>query len=142
VTPYFNVYKRFLRKITDYGLAELSNENMEDIMNGYLDSAISLFVKCKKDLSNRDDEKQTFNEDLTDAEQEIIAKLLVVEWIEPQINSIMNLQPILNDHDFETYSQANFLKVKLELKTDLKSELDNLIVNYTYDNGDIENSLG
>ena len=83
-----------------------------------------------------------FNEDLTDAEQEIIAKLLVVEWIEPQINSIMNLQPILNDHDFETYSQANFLKVKLELKTDLKSELDNLIVNYTYDNGDIENSLG
>lgn len=142
MTPYFNVYKRFLRKITDYGLAELSNENMEDIMNGYLDSAISLFVKCKKDLSNRDDEKQTFNEDLTDAEQEIIAKLLVVEWIEPQINSIMNLQPILNDHDFETYSQANFLKVKLELKTDLKSELDNLIVNYTYDNGDIENSLG
>lgn len=142
MTPYFNVYKRFLRKITDYGLAELSNENMEDIMNGYLDSAISLFVKCKKDLSNRDDEKQTFNEDLTDTEQEIIAKLLVVEWIEPQINSIMNLQPILNDHDFETYSQANFLKVKLELKTDLKSELDNLIVNYTYDNGDIENSLG
>ena len=142
MTPYFNIYKRFLRKITDYGLAELSNENMEDIMNGYLDSAISLFVKCKKDLSNRDDEKQTFNEDLTDAEQEIIAKLLVVEWIEPQINSIMNLQPILNDHDFETYSQANFLKVKLELKTDLKSELDNLIVNYTYDNGDIENSLG
>lgn len=142
MTPYYNVYKRFLRKITDYGLAELSNENMEDIMNGYLDSAISLFVKCKKDLSDRDDEKQTFNEDLTDAEQEIIAKLLVVEWIEPQINSIMNLQPILNDHDFETYSQANFLKVKLELKTDLKSELDNLIVNYTYDNGDIENSLG
>lgn len=142
MTPYYNVYKRFLRKITDYGLAELSNENMEDIMNGYLDSAISLFVKCKKDLSARDDEKQTFNEDLTDAEQEIIAKLLVVEWIEPQINSIMNLQPILNDHDFETYSQANFLKVKLELKTDLKSELDNLIVNYTYDNGDIENSLG
>ena len=142
MTPYFNVYKRFLRKITDYGLAELSNENMEDIINGYLDSATSLFVKCKKDLSDRDDEKQTFNEDLTDTEQEIIAKLLVVEWIEPLINSIMNLQPILNDHDFEIYSQANFLKVKLELKTDLKSELDNLIVNYTYDNGDIENSLG
>lgn len=142
MTPYSNVYKRFLRKITDYGLAELSNEDMEDIMNGYLDSAISLFTKCEKDLSDRDDEKQCFNDNLTDIEQEILSRLLVIEWIEPQINSIMNLQPILNDHDFETYSQANFLKVKIELKNDLQSEIDNLMVNYTYDIGDIENCLG
>ena len=142
MTPYSNVYKRFLRKITDYGLAELSNEDMEDIMNGYLDSAISLFTKCEKDLSDRDDEKQCFNDSITDIEQEILSRLLVIEWIEPQINSIMNLQPILNDHDFETYSQANFLKVKIELKNDLQSEIDNLMVNYTYDIGDIENCLG
>lgn len=142
MTPYSNVYKRFLRKITDYRLGELSNEDVEDVMNGYLDGAISSFTKCEKDLRNRDDKKQVFYEDLTDMEQEILAKSLVVEWIEPQINSIMNLQPILNDHDFKTYSQANFLKVKLELKDDLQNEIDNLMIDYTYDIGDIENSLG
>lgn len=142
MTPYSNVYKRFYRKVTDYRLGEFTDEDREEVMNGYLDSAISLFTKCEKDLSNRDDEKQVFHEDLTDIEQEILAKSLVVEWIEPQINSIMNLQPILNDHDFKTYSQANFLKVKLELKNDLQNEICDLMINYTYDVGDIENSLG
>ena len=50
-------------------------------------SAIPKFRRCKTDLSLRDDDVLAFKADLLDIEKEILALLMVNEWLEPQINS-------------------------------------------------------
>lgn len=53
----------------------------------WLSAAIPKFRRCKTDLSQRDDELLEFNNDLLENEIEILALLMVNEWLEPQINS-------------------------------------------------------
>lgn len=87
MTSYDAIYQRFLNKITSFRILELSDSDVQEMMSMWLTSAISKFRKCKSDLSKRDDEILEFEEDLLDEEQEILALLMVNEWLEPQINS-------------------------------------------------------
>lgn len=87
-TPYSRIYDRALSKITDYDLAYLPDADFQLMLSGWLHSAIAKFRKCASDLSDRDDELATFNVDLVDEEIEILALLMVCEWLEPQVNSV------------------------------------------------------
>lgn len=87
-TPYYKIYEKALSKITDYDLATIPNDDLQATLHGWLMSAISKFRKCKNDLSDRDDELGVFNVDLIDEEIEILALLIVSEWLEPQVNSV------------------------------------------------------
>ena len=87
-TPYSKIYERALAKITDYDLAFLPDDDFRFMIRGWLNSSISKFRKCASDLSDRDDELEVFNVDLVDEEIEILAMLIVCEWLEPQVNSV------------------------------------------------------
>lgn len=87
MTSYDTIFNRFLQKITDYKFLELSDDDVREMMVSWLTSAISKFRRCNNDLSQRDDEIQSFTIDLDDREIEILALLMVCEWIEPQLNS-------------------------------------------------------
>ena len=76
-TPYSAIYKRFLQKITDYKLLSLPEEDVEEILYGYLTSSIVKFRTIKSDLSKRDDESQCFEDTLLDVEIEILALQMV-----------------------------------------------------------------
>lgn len=87
MTSYNTVFNRFTQKITDYKLLKLSDDDVRQMMTGWLTSAVSKFRRCENDLSLRDDEIQTFKIDLLDIEIEILALLMIGEWLEPQLNS-------------------------------------------------------
>lgn len=63
-TPYETVYNRFLSSITDYDLAYLPEEDMENMIYGWMLRAIADFYNCKVDLEDRDDEIRCFNVNL------------------------------------------------------------------------------
>lgn len=88
-TPYSKIYDRALAKITDYDLALLPDEDIHFMFKSWLASSISKFRKCKSDLSNRDDELEIFNDDLVDEEIEILAIMVTIEWLQPQITSCL-----------------------------------------------------
>lgn len=88
-TPYSKIYDRALAKITDYDLALLPDEDLHLMLKGWLTSSISKFRKCKSDLSDRDDELEIFNSDLVDEEIEILAIMVTIEWLQPQITSCL-----------------------------------------------------
>lgn len=75
-----------------------------------------------------------FTEDLTELEEEIIANMMVLEWLKPNINHMDLLEAKLGSKDFQMFSPANMLKELRELKKDTELEIDNLIVKYTYNN--------
>lgn len=75
-----------------------------------------------------------FEEDLTDLEEEIIANMMVLEWLSPKIYHMDMLEYRLGSKDFEQWSPANQLKEMKDLRKQTLQEIDTLIVKYTTKN--------
>ena len=99
MTSYEEIYNLAASKIEDPELALLSEEDLEDMIHGWLNSAIAQFRKCKNDLSIRDEENKQFNVDLLDVEKEILAILIARHWLAPQINSVLLTKQVFSDKD-------------------------------------------
>lgn len=136
MTSYEVVYNRFAQKITDYDLSMLSEEDLAATLFGYLISAISKFKRCKSDLSDRDDTALEFNVDLLDSEIEILALMMVVEWIEPQLNSSLITSQFFGGKDEKFFAQSNQLEKLMALKESTAKTARKLIRNYTYLNSE------
>ena len=134
-TPYSRIYERALAKITDYDLAFLPEDDFRSMLKGWLTSSVSKFRKCKSDLSNRDDELEIFNADLADEEIEILALLVVSEWLEPQVNSVLLTHQMFGGKEEKYYAQANQLSELKALRDNTRTEARKLMRHYTYFSG-------
>lgn len=137
-TSYQTIFESFINKISDHKFLSLPDDRIEYLCQTYLTSAITKFRKCKKNLRDRDDFFQSFNFELDDKEIEILANLMIVEWLTPQIYSIMNLKQVLPDKEFKMFSQANHLAEIRALRESCREEADGLIIEYTYEEDDLE----
>lgn len=131
-TTYDEIFDRFLSKITDYEMAELVDQEIEDQLIKYLHGAISDFKYASKKLSNRDDSLRTFNEELDEIEKEILSKFMLVHWLNPQILRLENVRNELGNKDFKLYSPANFLDKISKVRSDLRAEANQDMVYYCY----------
>ena len=131
-TSYEEIYNLASNKITDPEIALLLPEDIEELFHGYLISAIPKFRKCKNDLSNRDDELRQFNVDLLDVEKEILAILVVREWLQPQLYSSLLTKQVFSDKEQKYYSQSSHISELRALDETLKIEAQKLSRDYTY----------
>ena len=131
-TSYDVIYDRFLTKITDYEMAELLEDEIETQLLKYLRSAISDFKYAAKILSDRDDVQLIFNNTLSDLEEEILAKFMIIHWLTPQILRLENVRNELGNKDFKLYSPANFLDKITKMKAEIKSEVNQDMVFHYY----------
>ena len=131
-TSYEEIYNLAANKITDPEIALLLPEDIEELFHGYLISAIPKFRKCKNDLSNRDDELRQFNVDLLDVEKEILAILVVREWLQPQLYSSLLTKQVFSDKEQKYYSQSSHISELRALDETLKIEAQKLSRDYTY----------
>ena len=90
MTSYEKIYDRFLQKITDYKMLDLMDTEIRQECAKWLSSAIAKFRRCKNDLSQRDDELETFTVELLDVEIEILSTLMVSEWLAPVEFSVVH----------------------------------------------------
>ena len=134
-TLFSEIYERAASKIEDPTLALLPEEDLEGMFHEWFMSAIAQFRKCKNDLSNRDEENKRFNIDLLDIEKEILAILIVRQWLAPQLNSVLLTKQIFSDKDAKFYPQSQHLTELMALDERLKTEAQKLSRQYTYDSG-------
>lgn len=134
-TTYDAIYKLAANKITDPEIALLSDDDLEELFHDYLMSATSQFRKCKSNLSDRDDELRQFNTDLLDIEKEILAILVVRQWLQPQLYSALLTKQVFSDKEQKYYSQAQHISELRALDETLKLEAQKLSRDYSYDNG-------
>lgn len=135
-TPYSAIYKRFLQKITDYKLLSLPEEDVEEILYGYLTSSIVKFRTIKSDLSKRDDEAQCFEDTLLDVEVEILALQMVCEWVEPQLNNELYTKQFIGTKEEKFFAQSNHLEKLQTLRNDAELRSKKLRRDYSYQNSD------
>ena len=133
-TPDEVIYKRFLQKITDFNLVELDDFTLDEMLNGWLKSAIVRTRVCDSDLSKRDDEVQEFEDDLSDVEIELLALGMTRSWLDQYLNSTENILQFISGKEEKYYSQANHIKELRDLRSDITLEMQKLHSYHTYTN--------
>ncbi len=131
-TPFQAVYDFFLMKVEDYSFLKLTEQELEDHLEKMLIISSAKFRNCKKDLSDRDLTTEQFNVDLSDMEKEILANLMVVEYLRPEITTSNLIKQSMTDRDFKIYSQANHLTQLMELYKQVRNESQSLLNDYSY----------
>lgn len=134
-TPYELVYGRFLDKIKDYPILKQLEDNNQDfvkkVLHGLLVGAIAHFMYGGQKLKNRDDNLEQFNEELSELEVEILAKLMVTEYLSPILISSDKLEKRLSSKDFNEFSSANLIREIREIReSEYASAVDLMNVNY------------
>ena len=137
-TPYTDIYTLFLQKIKSYDLANLSSEDLQSLLGGYLHSAIPRFqFRCINDLTDRDDELSQFNVTLGDDEKEILSFYMLIEYLLEKIDTDELLRQGFTNREWNQTSQANHLSGLLDLRTTFKKEVDHLVIEYSYNHTDL-----
>ena len=90
-------------------ILDFTDQEVYDFTLDLMLSAIPKFMMCKSDLSDRDDELGQFNADLLPIEIEILANIMVSEWLEPQINTTELVAQFFGNKEQKFYSAANHL---------------------------------
>ena len=139
MTLYSTLYNRALRDITDPTLTQLPEEDMEDMLYGWLMDAIAEPVIGEYDFSDRDDELKQFNFDISNTDQKIIAIHMARGWLAPQITSIESTMQVWSGKETKFYSQKEMLAEKQALDDKLRKDADLLFCRGTYLNNDYFN---
>lgn len=136
MTLYSTLYNRCLQKLEDPTLMQLPEEDLEDMLHDYMLSATAKHRKCEHDLSDRDDELKQFNSDLSDLEIEILAILMLREYISQRLHSVTNTMMVFSGKETKFYSQAAHIAELRAMDEALKLEAQQLSRDYTYENND------
>jgi hypothetical protein len=133
-TPFEEVYYFFLSKVTDYSFINVTEGELEEELEKYLRSACTKFFSAGTRLE-KDMTFKTFERDITDLEIEVLSLLMVLEYLNPKIIATENMKQFLATKEYKIYSQANHLSKMLELKNQIRSEVNHLMSQYSYKDG-------
>lgn len=130
MTSYEAIYKRALAQITDPLLAMLPEEDLENMLYGWLMDAIVEPVVGEYDFANRDEKEFKF--DISDRDQKILAIHMVRGWLAPQIASVTLTAQVYSGKETKYYAQANHLSEMRALDESLQHQADLLFCRGTY----------
>ena len=101
-----DIFSRFLLKVTDYNFVRLDEETVNEMMIGWLKATLSkpyvrrIFssLTISEDFEEIEFELKTPVDEQSDADyvEELVATGMVVEWVTPQVNSVINTQQMLS----------------------------------------------
>jgi len=138
MTEYDAVFKKFLKNIKDYDFLLINKAHLQELYVDLLESSISDFEICLKDLNDRDDVLSRFNVDLTPQEIEILALGMTMHWLYPQVMNTDLLRNSLNTKDYTTFSPSNLLDKMTTLFNNTEKRFTSKMNLYSYRHGDIE----
>ena len=139
MTSYETIYNRALAQITDPLLAQLPEEDLENMLYDWLMDAIVEPVVGEYDFSKRNDELRQLNFDISDRDQKILSIHMVRGWLAPQIKSVTLTQQVYSGKETKYYAQANQLAEMRALDEQLRKDADLLFCRGTYLNNDYFN---
>lgn len=136
-TPLKKIYNIFLTHIDDDLLSMLKREVADDMLLVYLQGATVDFDVCKKDLTIIEPSEENGFEgyiisDLDLDEVFLLAKAMLLYWLNPKILREDNLKTMLTDHDYNQKSPANMLDKLLKLKEVTEKDFKKRKTKYTH----------
>lgn len=132
-TPYETVYGRFLNRTTDFNLAEIDDHTLNEMLKGWLHSAI-VNVRTSSDLSKRDDDHEEFSVDLSGQDIELLAMGMTMAWLDQYLNSTENVLQFIGGKEEKYYSQANHIAELRAMREEIRLEMKRIHSYSTYKN--------
>ena len=132
MTQYSTLYKRALAQITDPLLAQLPEEDLENMLYDWLMNAIVEPTIDSYNFDDRDEELKQFNFDISNADQKILSIHMVRGWLAPQITSVESTLQVFSGKETKFYSQKEMLAEKQALDEKLRRDADLLFCRGTY----------
>ena len=132
MTSYETVYGLFLNSTTDFNLAELADHTLNEMLKGWLHTAI-VRTRTKSDLT-RDDENEVFNNDLSDLDIELLSMGMRLAWLDQTLNSSELVLQFIGGKEEKMFSQANHIEQLRALRADTLREMQQLYTYSTYTN--------
>ena len=133
MTSYEIVYNRFFNRMTDFNLADLDDYTLNEMLKGWLHSAI-VKTRTSTNLSARSDENEVFNNDLTELDIEMLSMGMVLAWLDQRINSTEYTNLFIGGKEEKFYSPSSQLAELRNLRADTLREMQQLYTYGTYTN--------
>lgn len=130
-TPIQEVYDFFLSKLSTNDYDNFSDEELEEELLMTFKRAMAKSKSVLGDITV-DYIRGQFNTEIDYELIDIISNWMVYVHFTPRINSTNNYEQMVNQKDFQMYSQANHIKEIRELYKDIKKETNTMMVAYTY----------
>ena len=143
---YDEVFSEFLGNITDPVMAKLDENSAIEYLSEYLHKAVSpSYVRRLFSSIKLDDEVQQITYEMAkkigdDADNDFVrtmlGKSMAVQWLNPQVNSRVNIAQMFTGSDFKFYSQASHISEIRGIKEDMEKDLQSYILSrgYVYNN--------
>jgi hypothetical protein len=136
-TPFSKITNIFLNEIDDKDLALIEESDLIKYLDDLIIvSANADFVYCTKDLNKYTEStlvtEGSFTDDLTLEECNIIAKYVLLRYLNQKINSQDLLRIELGDKDYKMSSGHMLLSALLKLKESTLEDIYNLRFTYIY----------
>lgn len=136
-TNFDEIYKLFLNGISnDYRIKQmfLKDETVaEDMLLTWLSKAVTYFTDCLQDLENNfDTTANRFTLSLTLTEKVILADLMLLAWMDWNINNITQMNLSLQDSDFNRHAEAQNLRGKVAYANEWRERVYHQISEYTH----------
>lgn len=132
MTQYSTLYERALAQITDPLLAQLPEEDLENMLHSWLMDAIIEPVVGEYNFADRDEKSKKFNFVISERDQKILSIHMVRAWLAPQIRSVTLTHQVFGGKEEKFYAQANQLAEMRNLDADLQRQADLLFCRGTY----------
>lgn len=138
---YSDIFSGFYRKAEAYDLIDVPSLQGEELMKGWLHSAVNTsFIRRLFASLTIDDDTEEMVFELSspttdDADigfvSELLSTALVIQWLEPKINSTLNVLQVFGSNEEKYYSQSNHLAQLQDLSKSLKNEVRQAIADRT-----------
>ena len=136
MTLYSTLYERALAQISDPLLVNIPEEDLENMLYGWLMDAIVEPVVGDYNFADRNEELKKFNFEISDRDQKILSIHMVRAWLAPQIASVTLTAQVYSGKETKYYAQANHLAELRALDESLQHQADLLFCRGTYLNNE------
>ena len=134
MTSIGEVIDLFLMQINDYKLKQIFDlGNLERYVEAWLRMSISEFDRVRETPLVYDTVSKTFSETLTNEDLVILSQLMVKYWLTKEVNDVLAMENVLQDHDFTRHSEAQNLDAKRNLLNRQVETCKQLLIQYGYD---------
>lgn len=135
-TKFEEIYKLFLSSIDDYELGSVSEEELGEILKGYLLNGVIQLQTSMIDVSDFNEEEETFNKNLDHMDKILLGKSMKLEWIGEKLNNADLMRKNIGDRDYKSVQGTDYLKQLNILQFRLRQEIDRLAIDLSYANED------
>lgn len=131
-TPFSAIYDLFFSQATADNLLAMKQEDMEKNMELWLLSAIGYFPNCRQDLNDYDLQLSQFNIKLEMIEIQILAKFMLLSYMDTKLIKDNLLSQKLNSRDYRQYSEQGLIKAIIGINEQITNQANTLLSRYSW----------